>query len=33
MTDDAKGRLYGILSIVLSTVGIVVFVLWWLDVI
>ncbi|MFQ3295198.1 MAG: hypothetical protein ACI9PP_002114 [Halobacteriales archaeon] len=33
MSEDRKGRLYGILSLVLSTIGIGGFVLWWLGLI
>jgi len=31
MSDEVKGRFYGILSLVLSTIGIVGFVLWWIG--
>jgi len=33
MSDDVEGRIYALLSLVLSTIGIAGFVLWWLGLI
>lgn len=33
MSDDVEGRIFGLLSLVLSTIGIAGFVLWWLGLI